>query len=109
MRQPPGQFYSYSNQSEAFGYASTTSLAGASAGEATRLPGDPVTGDTIVVSLPLTDEEIEAKVDELVDRKFRELIEASGIENNLPLQESQLHTWRRNLIVCGSLGASIGI
>jgi hypothetical protein len=36
-----------------------------------------------VVNLPLTDEEIEAKVAELVDREFRELIEASVIETNL--------------------------
>jgi hypothetical protein len=60
----------------------------------------PLKGDTIVVNLPLTDEEIEAKVAELVDREFRELIEASVIETNLRLRESQLHTWRRNLILC---------
>jgi NAD+--asparagine ADP-ribosyltransferase len=44
-----------------------------------------------VVNLPLTDEEIEAKIADLVDRE-RELIEASGIETNLRLRESQLHT-----------------
>jgi hypothetical protein len=53
-----------------------------------------------VVNLLLTDEETEAKVAELVDREFRELIEASVIETNLRLRESQLHTWRRNLILC---------
>jgi hypothetical protein len=56
-----------------------------------------------VVDLPLTDEEIEAKVAELVDQKFRELIEASGIERNLRLRESQRHTWRHNLILCVTL------
>ena len=87
MSQAPDQFYSYANQSEAFRARSTTSVAGANAGEATRLP--PV---TIVVNLPLTDEEIEAKIADLVDREFRELIEASGIETNLRPLESQLHT-----------------
>jgi hypothetical protein len=47
-----------------------------------------------VVNLLLTDEEINAKVAELVDREFRELIEASVIETNLRLRESQLHTRR---------------
>jgi hypothetical protein len=37
-------------------------------------------------------EEINAKVAELVNREFRELIEANVIETNLRLQESQLHT-----------------
>jgi hypothetical protein len=55
---------------------------------ATRLSGNPVTGDAIVVNLLLTYEEINAKVAELVDREFRELIEASVIETNLRLQES---------------------
>jgi len=64
----------------------------ASVGEATGLPGNQVTGDTIVVNLLLTDEEIEAKVADLVGREFRELIEASVIETNLRLRESQLHT-----------------
>jgi hypothetical protein len=45
-----------------------------------------------VVSLPLTDEEIEARIAEFVDRELRELIEASSIETNLRLRESQLHT-----------------
>jgi hypothetical protein len=45
-----------------------------------------------VVDLLLTDEEIEAKVADLVGREFRELIEASVIETNLRLRESQLHT-----------------
>jgi hypothetical protein len=94
------QFYSCSNQAEAFWVRSTTSVAGASAGEATRLSGNPVTGDAIVVNLLLTYEEINAKVAELVDREFRELIEASVIETNLRLRESQLRTWRRNLILC---------
>jgi len=92
MRQTPGQFHSYSNQSEAFWVRSTTSVAGASIGEATRLSGNPVTRDAIVVNLLLTHEEINAKVAELVDREFRELIEASVIETNLRLRESQLHT-----------------
>ena len=43
-----------------------------------------------MVNLPLTDEEIEAKIADLVDRE-RELIEASGIETDLRLRESQLH------------------
>jgi hypothetical protein len=51
-----------------------------------------------VVNLPLTDEEIEAKVAELVDREFRELIEASVIETNLRLRESQLATAHQGLI-----------
>ena len=66
----------------------------ASVGEATRLPGNPVTGDTIVVSLPLTDEEIEAKVAELVDRKFRELIEASA---------------SRRTCACGKASCTLGV
>jgi len=92
MRQAPGQFYSYSNQSEAFWVHSTTSAAGSSIGEVTKLSGNPVTGDAIAVNLLLTYEEINAKIAELVDREFRELIEASVIETNLRLRESQLHT-----------------
>jgi hypothetical protein len=67
MRQAPGQFYSYSNQSEAFWVRSTTSVAGASIGEATRLSGNPVTDDAIAVNSLLAFEEINAKVAELVD------------------------------------------
>jgi len=52
----------------------------------------PVTGDAIVVNLLPTYEEINAKVAELVDREFGELIEASVIETNLRLRESQLHS-----------------
>jgi hypothetical protein len=48
--------------------------------------------------LLLIDEEIEAKVAELVDREFRDLIEASGIETNLRLRGSQLATARQDLI-----------
>jgi len=51
-----------------------------------------------VVNLLLTDEEIEAKVAELVDREFRELIGASVIETNLRLRESQLATACQDLI-----------
>ena len=72
----------------------------ASVGGATRLPSNPVTGDTILVNLLHADEEIEAKVAELVNRKLREFIQAKVIETNLRLRESQLHTWRRNLIFC---------
>ena len=43
-----------------------------------------------MVNLPLTDEEIEAKVAELVDRKLREFIQAKVIKTNLRLRESQL-------------------
>jgi len=53
-----------------------------------------------VVNLLHTDEEIEAKVAELVDRKVREFIQANVIETNLRLRERQLRTWRRNLILC---------
>ena len=91
MRQAPSQFYSHSNQSEAFRVRSTTSVAAASIEEATRLSGNPITGDAIVVNLLLTYEEINAKVAELVDRESGELIEASVIETDLRLRESHLH------------------
>jgi hypothetical protein len=50
-----------------------------------------------VVNLPLTDEEIKAKFAELA-RKVRESIQASSIETNLRLLESQLHTAPKDLI-----------
>jgi hypothetical protein len=56
-----------------------------------------------VINLPLTDEEIEAKVAELVDREFGELIEASGIETNLRLRERASPTSRRTWCPAGTI------